>query len=86
MYLAGSCETRGIIMIYVIVLVTYDHYRFQENLGAGTDKVKVMERARELCAKTGLAERLKIVSYTKNGKIADRYRQINHIWIQTMME
>lgn len=75
----------GKAMIYVVVLVTYDYYRFQENLGASMSPSK----ARNLCrafkqGKThlygGNPEMVVVESMEESDAFNDP--ETPHLWIQ----
>lgn len=64
--------------IYVIVLVTYDYYRFQENLGASTS----LKKARAM-ANNQAKERdgIPVIEDAEKSQ-AMRHNEEHHIWIE----
>lgn len=73
-------------MIYVLVFVDYDYYRFQNNLFASMQYSEVMEKALEINEKRkakGLNEFTITQEYTgdfEHGLF--RNENIKHLWIQ----
>jgi hypothetical protein len=68
--------------IFVIVEVTYDHYRFQENRGAATD----IETARAIAARESVErgwrdDVLPILESADQSRDLD-YQETPHIWIE----
>ena len=64
--------------IYVLVLVTYDHHRFQENLYAHTDKEKVIEFI------DNYKDELPLWKYTEEPNILLNCK-LTHWWIETFI-
>uniref|UniRef100_A0A6M3JJD0 Uncharacterized protein n=1 Tax=viral metagenome TaxID=1070528 RepID=A0A6M3JJD0_9ZZZZ len=66
--------------IFVVVLVTYDYYRFQTNLFASTDKKECIK----FCKKynKGREEQYLIVLKEKNSTLIDTSSEVRHLWIQ----
>ena len=69
------------IVVYVLVSVTYDYYRFQDNLFASTDKQKCYDYAKEKYPKHLLLD------YKKDDETEVsnlKKEEINHLWIQEL--
>lgn len=62
--------------IYILVKVTYDYYRFQENIDADTNKEKLLKRTEKL--EYGL------FYYDKDSELQYVYdeRESAHYWVQ----
>lgn len=67
--------------MYVLVKVTYDYYRFQENIAASVDH-------REICVTAHAVNKdsLPICAYKKDDaeQINLDHDEIAHLWIQTL--
>lgn len=70
--------------LFVLVDVTYDYYRFQENLKASTDKESLIRWAKQLMNKNIYKYRLKEVETYKEGFCSDKISidELSHFWIQ----
>lgn len=70
-------------MIYVIVDVTYDYYRFQDNLAATTSLKKAIELAEKFAGDLSVERRvfIPVVEDAEKSK-AMRHDEVQHIWIQ----
>ena len=66
--------------IYVIVDVSYDYYRFQENVGAATD-LNEARRAAEAYVKNTWPHNLPIVEDAQQSKSMDD-SEAGHVWIE----
>ena len=63
--------------IYVLVYVEYDHYRFQENLYANTDRKKLLDIIRSD------KDYLKLPLYEyKEEPIELKDDEVQHLWIE----
>jgi hypothetical protein len=75
-------------MIYVVVNVTYDYYRFQTNLGAFTDLQQACDyamkyaKSKQLTTANGFTYPL--LQITKDPLESEAFDEMeeNHIWIQ----
>jgi hypothetical protein len=61
--------------IYILVLVRYDYYRFQENIYAHTNKEKVFEFI------NNHRDKLPVYEYTEESAIL-RENETEHWWIE----
>lgn len=76
--------------IYILVLVTYDHYRFQENLWATSSKEemeKMIKKIKGNMKKTNPIQNPSFYWYDSESseeasKLSDREEM--HFWIQTL--
>jgi len=65
-------------MIYVIVSVTYDYYRFQENIGATTDFSEAKRIAEEYAKKAEIGDVITDAEHSRNmGE-----KEARHVWIE----
>ena len=65
--------------IYILVEVSYDHYRFQENLMASSSKKDLLDFAKSEYPN------LDVYDYIyQNDPIIDdlSYREVHHLWIE----
>lgn len=71
------------MIIYIIVLVTYDWYRFQDNLTANVNKDATLKSAAELAEK----HKCIIAYYADNSDEKERFdaEGITHIWVQKII-
>lgn len=67
--------------VFVVVHVTYDHYRFQENISASTRFATAMRAARALCAAHSPTNPLPLV-VTENASDGFDVAEVEHVWIQ----
>ncbi len=66
--------------IFILVNVTYDHFRFQDNLFASTSRDECYK-----FAKDNYKEKL-IFDYEWDSQESEEYddRELNHLWIQKL--
>lgn len=75
--------------IFTLILVTYDYYRFQDNVFASNSKMDCIKKAKELnktknCDSSGDINVDPIRFYQNKGNVYYMLnkKEINHFWIQ----
>jgi len=66
--------------IFIVVLVHYDYYRFQENLYASNEKGNCIKWAKDYNKKNNKEF---LIIYTKKKSITKDKLEITHLWIQS---
>ena len=66
--------------IFIVVLVTYDYYRFQDNLYANTNKKDCIKWAKEMIYNN---TSLPVILTKKTSELKDD-PEITHLWIQEL--
>lgn len=71
--------------IFVVVLVNYDYYRFQDNLGASTSIEKAREIAAQKAKEYGYDGDLPVIEDAEKSSDMDS-SETGHVWIEIFLQ